>query len=200
MNKKALDNLINNHFNETSKAISNNKLFNKKIIKLAELIKLTHKKNSKIFVAGNGGSNADAEHFVGEMICTFDDKKRIGLDAETLHNNFSAMTAWINDFDHLTFLERQVKNKLKKNDLIIFLSTGGGNVKEKISLNLVYAAKKAKSKGAKIISLVGKSGGYLKSISDISFHVKSKNTAIIQECHMSILHSVCICLDHLLKK
>ncbi len=157
-------------------------------------------KNSKIFVAGNGGSNADAEHFVGEMICTFNDRKRIGFDAETLHNNFSAMTAWINDFDHLTFLERQVENKVKKNDIIIFLSTGGGNVKEKISMNLVYAAKKAKFKGAKIISLVGKSGGYLKSISDIDFHVESKNTAVIQECHMSILHSVCICLDHLLKK
>ena len=200
MKIKNLNNLIDGHFNETSRAISNNKSFNKKIINLAELIKLTHKKKSKIFVAGNGGSNADAEHFVGEMICTFDDKKRIGLDAETLHNNFSAMTAWINDFDHLTFLERQVENKVRKNDIIIFLSTGGGNVKEKISMNLVYAAKKAKSKGAKIISLVGKSGGYLKSISDIDFHIKSNNTAIIQECHMSILHSVCICLDHLLKR
>lgn len=200
MKIEKLNNLISNHFHETSKAISNNKTFNKKIIKLAELIKLTQKKNSKIFVAGNGGSNADAEHFVGEMICTFDDRKRIGFDAETLHNNFSAMTAWINDFDHVTFLERQVENKVKKNDLVILLSTGGGNIKEKISLNLVYAAKKAKSKGAKIISLVGKSGGYLKSISDINFHIKSKNTAIIQECHMSILHSVCICLDYLLKK
>tara|TARA_B100001057_G_scaffold490973_1_gene580261 strand:+ start:98 stop:700 length:603 start_codon:yes stop_codon:yes gene_type:complete len=200
MKIEKLNNLISHHFHETSKAISKNKTFNKKIIKLAELIKFTHKKNSKIFVAGNGGSNADAEHFVGEMICTFNDRKRIGFDAETLHNNFSAMTAWINDFDHLTFLERQVENKVKKNDIIIFLSTGGGNVKEKISMNLVYAAKKAKSKGAKIISLVGKSGGYLKSISDIDFHIESKNTAVIQECHMSILHSVCICLDHLLKR
>ena len=94
MKIKNLNNLIDNHFNETSRAISNNRSFNKKIINLAELIKLTHKKNSKIFVAGNGGSNADAEHFVGEMICTFDDKKRIGLDAETLHNNFSVSKSY----------------------------------------------------------------------------------------------------------
>ena len=76
MKIKNLNNLIDGHFNETSRAISNNKSFNKKIINLAELIKLTHKKKSKIFVAGNGGSNADAEHFVGEMICTFDDTKK----------------------------------------------------------------------------------------------------------------------------
>ena len=75
------------------------------------------------------------------------------------------------------------------------LSTGGGSLKNKTSLNLVYAAKKAKEKKLKVISLVGKDGGELKKISDLSIHVKNNNTSIIQEAHMSILHCICIGLD-----
>lgn len=62
-------------------------------------------------------------------------------------------------------------------------------------MNLVYAARLAKKKGMKVISLIGKSGGMLKNISDIKIIIKSDVTAYIQEAHMSILHCVCECLD-----
>ena len=80
-------------------------------------------------------------------------------------------------------------------DILFLLSTGGGSIKLKTSINLIYAAQVAKKKGAKIISLVGKNGGYLKKISDCCIHIKSQNTAVIQESHMSILHAICIDLD-----
>ena len=78
---------------------------------------------------------------------------------------------------------------------MILLSTGGGNLKKKISTNLIYAAKLAKKKKIKIISLVGKSGGYLYKNSDISIKIKSNTTSVIQEAHMSILHSICYYLE-----
>ena len=66
-------------------------------------------------------------------------------------------------------------------------------------MNLVHAARLAKKRGLKVISLVGKSGGILKNISDIKIVVKSKMTSYIQEAHMSILHCICECLDKELK-
>ena len=67
-------------------------------------------------------------------------------------------------------------------------------------MNLVYAAEEAKKKNMKVISFVGKTGGILNKISDISILVKSNETSVIQECHMSMLHCICVCLDQLIKK
>ena len=75
------------------------------------------------------------------------------------------------------------------------LSTGGGNIDKNISTNLIYAAKIAKKQKMKIISLVGKSGGYLYKNSDLSIKIKSDNTSIIQTAHMTILHSICYYLE-----
>lgn len=105
------------------------------------------------------------------------------------------MTAWGNDFNFKTYFERQIEANGKKGDLLIVLSTGGGNLSKDISTNLILAAKKAKKKGIKIVSLVGKSGGYLYKNSNISIKVKSNETATIQEAHMTILHSICYFLE-----
>ena len=86
----------------------------------------------------------------------------------------------------------------EKGDLLFLLSTGGGD--KNTSMNLVHAAKLAKKKGLKIISLIGKTGGVLKKISDEKIVVKSYVTAYIQEAHMSIMHCICECLDKLLAK
>jgi D-sedoheptulose 7-phosphate isomerase len=62
-------------------------------------------------------------------------------------------------------------------------------------MNIVYAAKEAKKRGIEVISLIGKGGGELKKLSDLSIHVHSNKTSFIQEAHMSILHCVCEILD-----
>ena len=111
----------------------------------AEIIKC-QKKGNKILLAGNGGSCSDIEHFGGELICTFSKRNRKPISAHVLTNHSSAITAWGNDFHFKTYFERQIEANGKRGDLLLILSTGGGNIKKNISTNLILAAKKAKKK------------------------------------------------------
>lgn len=166
-----------------------------KIKFIAKKIINTFNNKGKILICGNGGSCADASHFVGELTCTFEKMNRKALPAIDLNSNFAALTAWSNDFDYTTFLERQIDALGKKNDILFLISTGGGNLKEGISLNLIKAAKIAKKNKLKVFSLLGKSGGELKKISSDSIIVKSYQTSHIQEAHIVIMHIICKIID-----
>jgi len=196
-----MKNIIASHFKKSSNLISKLKSNQKKISEIVDLIINCSNRGHKILVAGNGGSSADADHFTGELVCTFDNRNRPGISAISLSNNSAAVTAWSNDFNYETYFKRQVQAIGKRGDIIILLSTSGGVKKTKQSMNLVHAAELAKRKGIKVISFSGKSGGVLKKISDLNIHIKSNNTAHIQEAQMSILHCICTCLDtKLIKK
>ena len=186
---------ISNYFNSASKVIRSLNEHEKQIITIIDSIKLCNENDNKVLVAGNGGSCADAEHFAGELVCTFNDRNRKGISAIPLATHPAALTAWSNDFGFESYFERQIESNGKKGDILFLLSTGGGDLKNKASLNLVFAAQKALKKKLTVISLVGKEGGELKKISNIYIHVKNKDTSIIQEAHMSILHCICIGLD-----
>ena len=186
-----LTNYLNN-LSDTLKTLVNEE---KKIIKISEEIIKCNKKGNKILLAGNGGSCSDVEHFGGELICTFSKRNRKPVSTQLLTGPSSSLTAWGNDFGFETYFERQVEANGNKGDILMVLSTGGGNIKKKISTNLIYAAKIAKKKKLKVISLVGKSGGYLYKNSDISIKIKSNSTSVIQEAHMTILHSICYYLE-----
>ena len=146
---------------------------------------------NKLLVCGNGGSCSDASHFVGELTCTYKDANKIGLPAIDLGSSMTALTAWGNDFEFESFFKRQVLALGKKNDILFLISTGGGNVEKNTSMNLVHAAQTAKQIGMRVISLIGKTGGELKDISDISFVVKSDITSHVQETHIVLLHMIC---------
>ncbi len=148
-------------------------------------------RGNKILVCGNGGSCSDAAHFVGELTCTYKDKNKIALPAIDIGSSMTALTAWGNDFNFESFFERQVNALGKKDDILFLISTGGGNLEKNTSVNLVYAAKVAKKLGMKVISLIGKTGGELKNISDISFVAKSNITSHVQETHIVLLHMIC---------
>ena len=186
-----LTNYLNN-LSDTLKTLINEE---KKIIKISDEIIKCNKKGNKILLAGNGGSCSDVEHFGGELICTFSKRNRKPVSTQLLTGPSSSLTAWGNDFDFETYFERQVEANGNKGDILMVLSTGGGNIKKNISTNLIYAAKIAKKKKLKVISLVGKSGGYLYKNSDISIKIKSNITSVIQEAHMTILHSICYYLE-----
>ena len=186
-----LTNYLNN-LSDTLKTLVNEE---KKIIKISEEIIKCNKKGNKILLAGNGGSCSDVEHFGGELICTFSKRNRKPVSTQLLTGPSSSLTAWGNDFGFETYFERQVEANGNKGDILVVLSTGGGNIKKNISTNLIYAAKIAKKKKLKVISLVGKSGGYLYKNSDISIKIKSNSTSVIQEAHMTILHSICYYLE-----
>ena len=192
-----LSHKINNHFKNSSNVIKELNKFEKEIMLFANKISNTRNKN-KVLVGGNGGSCADADHFTGELQCTFKDRKRKPISAISLNNSFPAITAWCNDFSFDTYFLRQIEAHGRKGDVLVLLSTGGGDIKSGASINMISAAKLALKKKMYVISLVGKTGGALKKISSLCIHVKSNNTAYIQEAHMSILHCVADILEDLI--
>ena len=127
-----------------------------------------NKNGNKVLIGGNGGSCADAEHFAGELLCTFKGRDRSALAAVSLSNNASAITAWANDFDFTSYFTRQVEALGNKGDILFLITTGGGNRENGASMNLVYAAEKARELGLKIFTIAGKGGGILKDFSDLS--------------------------------
>ncbi|MBT89040.1 MAG: phosphoheptose isomerase [Spirochaetales bacterium] len=191
---------IKSYFKTSSLNIGKLHIFEDKIIEISKEILNMKKANKKLLVAGNGGSCSDAEHFVGELQCTYKDRSRGSVSAISLASLPAALTAWCNDFGFLTFFKRQVQAHGKDGDILFLISTGGGEEKSGASMSLVEAAKEAKKKNLKVISLIGKTGGLLKDISDISIIVDSNITSFIQEAHIAILHCICENLDNELNK
>lgn len=188
-------NPIVNYFKESSEVIASLATEIKVIEEMATAIYDSNKKGGKVLIAGNGGSCADAEHFAGELLCTFKVRDRNPIGAVHLANNSSAITAWTNDFEFNTYFTRQVEALGSKGDILFLITTGGGNRENGASMNLVYAAEKARKMGLKIFTIAGKSGGVLKDFSDVSITVRSNETSNIQEGHIAIIHSICIYLD-----
>ena len=158
------------------------------------------KRNNKILIAGNGGSCADAEHFAGELLCTFKDRNRSAIPAALLSNNASALTAWSNDFEFDTFFKRQVMALGTEGDILFLITTGGGDRASGASMNLVFAAEEAKKLGIQVFSISGKGGGILRDLSEMCVVVDSNITSHIQEAHIAIIHMICLHLDKLENK
>ena len=195
MNKE----IIQNYFKESARVIASLETDLDNVKKIAAEIQRANTHGGKVLIAGNGGSCADAEHFAGELVCTFKSRDRSALAAISLSNNPSAITAWANDFEFESFFTRQVAALGRKGDILFLITTGGGNRENGASMNLVYAAEEARDLGLKIITISGKGGGILKDMSDICITVKSNETSNIQEGHITLLHCICFCLEELNK-
>ena len=183
--------IIQDHFNEIIKILRNNNEIVKKTKLISKIILNKIAKKKKIFVCGNGGSFADASHFVGELTATYSSLRRKPLPFILLGSNLASITAWSNDFNFEDYLKREFEALSVKGDLLFILSTSGGNIKSKQSINLIKLARLARSKKNTIISLLGKKGGELKKISDTSIIINSNKTGSIQEAHKVIFHSLC---------
>ncbi len=182
---------IKNYFEESSSIIKSLVDHENEINAICKEIINCNENDNKILVAGNGGSCSDSEHFVGELQCTYKKRDRKPISAISLPSLPAAITAWSNDFGFDSYFKRQVEAHGKKGDILFLISTGGGDEESGASMSLVLAAKEAKKRNLKIIALVGKSGGLLKDIADISIIVKSKVTSHIQESHIALLHCIC---------
>jgi D-sedoheptulose 7-phosphate isomerase len=151
----------------------------------------------KLLICGNGGSCADAEHFAGEMTCTFKDRKRRAFSAISLSDNASAITAWTNDFGFNSYFSRQVEALGRAGDILFLITTGGGDRASGASMNMVDAAERAIDLGLKIYTIAGKTGGELSKMSHEFIKVPSFTTSHIQEAHITIIHAICLSLDEL---
>ena len=194
MNKKIIK-----HFSEIKKILNNSNSIIMQTEIISNLLKKKIKSKNKIFVAGNGGSFADASHFVGELTATYSSIKRKPLPFILLGNNQAALTGWSNDFNFEDYLKREFSALVSKGDILFLFSTSGGNIKDKQSINLIKLAKLAKSKKIFIISLLGKGGGFLKKISNKHIIIDSYNTGSIQETHKIIFHSLCETFEDILR-
>ena len=172
--------------------MARNLIKTKKIVKFANLLNNCFTNKGKLIVFGNGGSAADAQHFVGELDGHFT-KERGALPAIALSTNTSSMTAIANDYSYDDVFSRPVAALANKGDIVVGISTSGN------SKNVIKAINAAKEKGAYTVAFTGRSGGKLKDIVDELFNVDSDFTPIIQEVHISIIHMICLELDRILE-
>ncbi|MBI3873307.1 MAG: SIS domain-containing protein [candidate division Zixibacteria bacterium] len=155
-----------------------------------ELICDTFARGGHLHVCGNGGSAADAQHLVAELVVRLDATSRRGpLPATALSTDTSILTAAANDLGFEQIFARQIEARAKSGDLLLLISTSGN------SPNLLAAAGAARKALAGTIALLGKSGGQLKPLVDCAIVVPSDNTQRIQEVHALVLHLWCEWLE-----
>lgn len=180
------------------------------IMRACKLILDTYHNGGKLLVCGNGGSCADSDHIVGELMKGFllqrplevelknkfkqyfgeagfevAEKLQCSLPAISLSAHSAFNTAFMNDIDAVLTYAQQVMGYGKAEDVIIGISTSG-NAK-----NVYYAFMSAKVKGMKCIALSGGDGGKLTSIADCYLIAPANETYLIQEYHLVIYHFIC---------
>ena len=138
----------------------------------------------KLLLCGNGGSAADAQHIAAELVGRFV-RERAPLPAIALTVDTSILTAVGNDYGFEHVFSRQVAALGAAGDLLVAISTSGK------SPNVLAAAREARARGVKIIGMTGQDGGPLAELCDVSLRNPSRNTARIQECHITIGHLLC---------
>lgn len=179
-----------------------------------DLLEKSYRDGGKILVAGNGGSAADSEHIVGELMKSFikprvipeDFSKRLkemdeekgsvlsnclqqGIPAISLTGHPALSTAYLNDVEGTVGFAQQVYGYGKPEDTFFAISTSGN------SQNILYAAITARAMGIKVIGLTGSTGGNLKKYADILISVPETETYKVQEYHLPVYHAICLELE-----
>lgn len=178
------------------------------------LLEESYENGGKLLVAGNGGSAADAEHIVGELMKGFklprkpeadfaeklvEENQELGsvlaenlqgaLPAIALDGHPALSTAYMNDCEPLLCFAQQVNGYGKSGDVFLGISTSGN------SRNVLFAATTAHAKGLKVIGLTGAKDSKLKDMSDVCIKVPQTETYMIQELHLPIYHCLCLMLE-----
>lgn len=173
-----------------------------------------YRSGGQLLVCGNGGSAADSEHIVGEMMKGFMRKRPIpeglrdelvraypgdgerlagllqgALPAISLVSHSALMTAFANDVSAETVFAQQVYGYGRPGDVLIGLSTSGN------SLNVVRALQVAKAIGMRTVGMTGRDGGRMRTLSDVAIRVPSDRTPDIQERHLPIYHALCMVVE-----
>lgn len=179
-----------------------------------EVMRDSYENGNKLLICGNGGSAADADHIVGELMKSFAIKRALpqevkdkliassdvygrrlaeklepGLSAISLGAHIALNSAFSNDVDPELIYAQQVNGYGRKGDVLLCISTSGN------SSNVVYAAVAGKSLGLHVIALTGESGGKIKEYCDIHIGVKGESVAEIQELHLPVYHTLCKMLE-----
>ena len=171
--------------------------------------------DGKLLIAGNGGSAADAEHIVGELMKGFENPRKLtqeyknklmainaelgaklskylqgGLPAIALDGHFALSTAYMNDCEPLLCFAQQINGFGNKGDVFLGISTSGN------SKNILYAATVAKAKDMKVIGLTGANDSALSAMADVTIRSSQTRTYMVQEHHLPIYHCLCLMLEY----
>ncbi len=178
---------------EVKSKILTDELFLKRIEEVSNLIANAFENGHRLYLCGNGGSAADAQHLAAEFTGRFY-SDREPLPAEALHVNTSFLTAVANDYSYDQIYERAIKAHGRKGDVLIGISTSGN------SKNILLAQKEALSRGMIVISFTGETGGKMKDFCNYLFNVPSNDTPRIQESHILVGHIICQLVEEKLFK
>ena len=177
------------------------------IAKALDLLLTCYRNGGQVLVCGNGGSAADAEHIVGELLKKFKRHRDIdasvaaklppelaaklegALPAVSLVSMCGILTAFANDVAWETAFAQQVYGLGRAGDVLIALSTSGN------SANCVNAALVARAKGLKVIALTGAGGGRLGAVADAAVAVPETETYKVQELHLPVYHALCASVE-----
>jgi len=150
----------------------------------AEAITRALKQNGRVYICGNGGSAADAQHIAAELVGRFR-RERKALAVAALSTNSSILTSIANDYAYENVFARQVEAFVREGDILWAISTSGA------SANVIAAAELAKEKGACVLAFTGKVNSKLEQVADICFCADSESTARSQEVHQLGFHIIC---------
>lgn len=176
--------IIEKAFFESAEIIKKSAALSNEIEETVTVICNCVKSNHRIYLFGNGGSAADAQHIAAELIGRFK-MERKSIPAISLTTDTSILTSVSNDYSFNESFSRQCEGLVNQDDVIIAISTSGN------SKNVVNGVISAKKLGAKTIGLLGNKGGLIKNLVDISLIVDSCSTSKIQEAHRVIYHIIC---------
>jgi len=155
-----------------------------RIAAAAEAIIKALKAGGSVYLCGNGGSAADAQHIAGELVGRFQ-RERKALAAVALSTDTSVLTSIANDYAYEEVFARQVDALVREGDILWAFSTSGS------SPNVISAARLAKKKGACVLAFTGRTDSKLERIADICFCADSQSTARSQEMHQLAYHIIC---------
>ena len=158
------------------------------VIRLADAVLDCLRGGGKVLWMGNGGSAADAQHLAAELMVRYK-AERGPLASIALTTDTSLITAHSNDYSFDTLFSRQIEGLARPGDLVIGISTSGN------SGNIIKAVEQAQLMGVKTATLLGRDGGKLGQLADVSVIVPCDETARIQEAHIFIGHWLCEVLD-----
>lgn len=205
---------LKNHIDLLCKRYPELKVVAADITAAYQILEDSYKNGGKLLIAGNGGSAADAEHIVGELMKGFKLPRKPSADfagklikqnaelGTVLANNLQGAlpaialdghpalsTAYMNDCEALLCFAQQVYGYGKENDVFLGISTSGN------SRNVLYAVTTAHAKGMKVIGLTGAKSSELERMSDVCIKVPQTETYMIQELHLPVYHCLCLMLE-----
>jgi len=145
----------------------------------------------RLYIAGNGGSAADAQHLAAEFVCRLG-AERPSLPAEALTVDSSALTAIGNDYGFEHLFSRQLAGKASDKDIFLGITTSGK------SPNILRALEQCRATGVTSIVFCGKDGGAARALADYCIIAPGASTATIQEVHIVLAHTLCECVERAL--